>query len=150
MEVLSSLSVEADADMEIPIPLVKQSLEQMLLEWLADQIDNLAQDSLSNIVTDDEIDITLRVAAARRLRFRCRCWSRCFIDLYSRTRFEARLADLLLKGDEQRCSDYPYETLLVVHLLPARTKGWNFDVIRKAMSCCTLYGRSCRSSFCIL
>ena len=131
MEVLSSLSVEADADMEILIPLVKQ-LGVDASKWLANQIDNLAQDSLSNIVTDDEIDITLRVAAARRLHdLGADVGVDASIELFTRGLDLVRLADLLL-GDEQRCSDYPYETLLVVHLLPARTKGWNFNAIRKA------------------
>ena len=35
-------------------------------------------------------------------------------------------------ADENRSIEHPYATLLVVHLLPAKTKGWSFETIRKA------------------
>ena len=53
------------------------------------------------------------------------------IDLFSRGLDLTRLAEVLF-ADENRSIEHPYATLLVVHLLPAKTKGWSFETIRKA------------------
>lgn len=131
LELLTSLNVESDADMNVLIPLVKQ-LGEDASSWLASQIDNLAQDSLFDLVSDDEIGISLRAAAARLLHDKgASIGIEASINLFTRGLDLTRLAEVLLV-DEQRCADNPYATLLVVHLLPARTKGWDFETIRKA------------------
>ena len=38
----------------------------------------------------------------------------------------------LLLGNEQRCSDYPYSTLLVAHLIPANSTVGDFTNVRDA------------------
>ena len=131
LELLTSLSVESDADMSVLMPLVKK-LGDEAFTWLALQIENLAQESLSNITIDEEVGLTLRGAAARRLHdMGASVGIDSSIDLFTRGLDLTRLAQVLLV-DEQRCIDNPYSTLLVAHLLPARTKGWNFETIRKA------------------
>ena len=131
LELLTSLSVESDADMAILMPLVKELGEEAFI-WLASQIDNLAEDSLSDIITDEEIGVTLRAAAARRMHdIGAMIETDASIDLFTRVIDLTRLAEVLLV-DEQRCADHPYATLLVAHLLPARTKGWDFENIRAA------------------
>ena len=131
LELLTSLSVESDADMAILMPLVKELGEEAFI-WLASQIDNLAEDSLSDIITDEEIGVTLRAAAARRMHdIGAMIEIDASIDLFTRVIDLTRLAEVLLV-DEQRCADHPYATLLVAHLLPARTKGWDFENIRAA------------------
>ncbi len=131
LELLTSLSVEPDADMAILMPLVKELGEEAFI-WLASQIDNLAEDSLSDIITDEEMGVTLRAAAARRMHdIGAMIEVDASIDLFTRVIDLTRLAEVLLV-DEQRCADHPYATLLVAHLLPARTKGWDFEKIRAA------------------
>ena len=131
LELLTSLSVESDADMSVLMPLVKK-LGEDAFSWLTLQIENLAQDSLSNLVEDSEVGINLRAAAARRLHDSgASVGIDASIDLFTRGLDLSRLAQVLLV-DEQRCADNPYATLLVAHLLPARTKGWDFDTIRDA------------------
>jgi|SaaInlStandDraft_2_1057019.scaffolds.fasta_scaffold00985_3 hypothetical protein len=128
---LTSLTVESDADMNVLVPLVKR-LGDGASSWLASQIENLAQDSLSDLVSDEDIAISLRAAAARRLHdMGASIGIDASINLFTRGLDLTRLAEVLLV-DEQRCADNPYSTLLVVHLLPARTKGWDFETIRGA------------------
>ena len=131
LELLMSLSVESDADMSILMPLVKK-LGEDAFSWLASQIENLAQESLSDLVGDEDVGITLRAAAARRLHdIGASVGIDASIDIFTRGLDLSRLAQVLLI-DEQRCADNPYATLLVAHLLPARTKGWDFETIRNA------------------
>ena len=131
LELLQSLSVESDADMAILMPLVKELGEEAFV-WLALQIENLAEESLSEIITDNEISLTLRAAAARRMHdMGASVGIDASIDLFTRGLDLTRLAKVLLV-DEQRCADHPYATLLVAHLLPASTKGWDFENIRTA------------------
>ena len=66
LELLKSQNVEPDADMETLVPIVKE-LGEEAFSWLASQIENLAEESLSEIVTDEEIGETLRLATARRM-----------------------------------------------------------------------------------
>ena len=128
---LKTQTVEPDADMEILIPIVKQ-LGEEAFSWLASQIDKLAQESLSEIVADEEIGENLRLATARRMHDKgASLGISASIDLFTRGLDLNRLAEVLFV-DDQRCIDYPYATLLVVHLLPAKTKGWDFATIRKA------------------
>tara|TARA_B100000700_G_C15055400_1_gene862537 strand:- start:2416 stop:5784 length:3369 start_codon:yes stop_codon:yes gene_type:complete len=131
LELLTTQNIESDADMDILIPIVKQLGEQAF-SWLASQIDNLAEESLSEIVIDSEIGDTLRLAAARRMHdMDASLGIDASIDLFTKGLDLTRLAEVLFV-DEDRCIDHPYSTLLVVHLLPAKTKGWDFDMIRKA------------------
>ena len=117
--------------MSVLMPLVKKLVDEAFT-WLASQIENLAPESLSNITIDEEVGLTLRGAAARRLHdMGASVGIDSSIDLFTRSLDLTRLAQVLLV-DEQRCIDNPYSTLLVAHLLPARTKGWNFETIRKA------------------
>ena len=131
LELLKSLTVESDADMEILIPIIKQ-LGEEAFEWLASQISNLAEESLSDIIVDEEIGSTLRLAAAKRMHdIGASIGIEASIDLFTSGLDLTRLAQVLFV-DEQRCADHPYATLLVAHLLPAKTKGWDFETIRKA------------------
>ena len=131
LELLMSLSIESDADMSVLMPLVKK-LGEDAFSWLASQIENLAQESLSDLVGDEDVGLTLRAAAARRLHdIGASVGIDASIDIFTRGLDLSRLAQVLLI-DEQRCTDNPYATLLVAHLLPARTKGWDFQTIRNA------------------
>ena len=131
LELLKSQNVEPDADMETLVPIVKE-LGEEAFSWLASQIENLAEESLSEIVTDEEIGETLRLATARRMHdMGASLGISASIDLFTRGLDLTRLAEVLFV-DEQRSIDHPYATLLVVHLLPAKTKGWDFTTIRKA------------------
>ena len=131
LELLMSLSIESDADMSVLMPLVKK-LGEDAFSWLASQIENLAQESLSDLVGDEDVGLTLRAAAARRLHdIGASVGIDASIDIFTRCLDLSRLAQVLLI-DEQRCADNPYATLLVAHLLPARTKGWDFQTIRNA------------------
>jgi len=131
MELLSSLNVESDAKMEILLPLVKE-LGEDAFSWLEFQIVNLSDESLSEIVVDHDLGFNLRFAAARRLHDTgATLGIEASIDLFSRGLDLTRLAEVLFV-DENRCIKHPYPTLLVVHLLPAKTKGWDFETIRKA------------------
>jgi hypothetical protein len=131
LELLVSLTVESDADMTILMPLVKELGEDAFV-WLASQIENLADESLSEIIADEEISITLRSAAARRMHDAGGSIGiDASIEIFTQVMDLTRLAEVLLV-DEQRCADHPYATLLVAHLLPARTKGWDFENIRAA------------------
>ena len=131
IELLVSLTVESDAKMTILLPLVKQ-LGQEASAWLESQIKTLSQESLSGIVVDQELSNDLRYAAASRLHDTgASLGIEASIDLFSRGLDLTRLAEVLFV-DETRCLDNPYATLLVVHLLPAKTKGWDFETIRNA------------------
>jgi len=130
-DVLTTLSIEADTDLQILLPLVKQ-LGDEAYDWLVNQIPKLAQKSLSQLAADDELNTKIRVEAARRLHdMGTELGLDASIDIFSRGLDLVRLADILLV-DEERCASYPYETLLVAHLLPARTKGHDFQTIRAA------------------
>ena len=130
-ELLVSLTVETDADMDMLIPLVKQLGEEALI-WLESQIENLSEGAISKIVIDEELGISLRSAAARKLHDKgASLGVDASIDLFSKGLDLTRLAEVLFV-DEARCIEHPYATLLVVHLLPAKTKGWDFATIRKA------------------
>ena len=130
-DILSSIRLEADADLSILIPLVKK-LGDPAIDWVKHQISGLHEGPLSELVSDVELDLSVRVAAARRLHdIGAELGLDSSIDLFSRGLDLNRLADLLIE-DSQRCADHPYETLMVAHLLPARTKGYTFDSIRAA------------------
>ena len=117
--------------MAMLIPLVKQ-LGDEAFTWLELQIENLSDGAISKIVIDEELGISLRSAAARKLHdMGASLGMDASIDLFSRGLDLTRLAEVLFV-DEARCIEYPYATLLVVHLLPAKTKGWDFETIRKA------------------
>ena len=74
----------------------------------------------------------LRLAAARRMHdLGSSIEIDEAIDLFTRGLDLRRLAEVLFV-DSQRCADHPYSTLLVAHLLPAKTKGWDFENIRSA------------------
>lgn len=131
LELLVSLSVEPDADMASLIPIVK-ALGEEAFSWLSSQIDNLDQESLSGIISDKEISVMLRLAAARRMHdIGSLIEIDEAIDLFTRGLDLRRLAEVLFV-DSKRCADHPYSTLLVAHLLPAKTKGWDFENIRGA------------------
>ena len=131
MELLTSLTVESDADMAILLPLVKE-LGEDAFGWLESQITILSEEALSEIVIDFELGNNLRFAAARRLHDTgASLGLDASIDLFSRGLDLTRLAEVLF-ADENRSIEHPYATLLVVHLLPAKTKGWSFETIRKA------------------
>lgn len=131
LELLTSLTVESDADMAILLPLVKE-LGEDAFGWLESQITILSEEALSEIVIDFELGNNLRFAAARRLHDTgASLGLDASIDLFSRGLDLTRLAEVLF-ADENRSIEHPYATLLVVHLLPAKTKGWSFETIRKA------------------
>ena len=131
LELLTSLRVEPDAEMSTLIPLVKE-LGQEATEWLVKQTEILREEGLSAIVNDTSLGTDLRSAAARKLHDDgASLGIDASIDLFSRNLDLKRLAEVLLV-DEQRCTDHPYATLLVAHLLPAKSKGWDFETIRKA------------------
>ena len=131
LELLTSLTVEADADISTLIPLVQQ-LGESASNWLVSQIDLFSEKSLSEIVTDFSLDESIRTAAACRLHDSGASIAiEESIDLFSRSLDLIRLAEILFV-DEQRCIENPYATLLVAHLLPAKSKGWDFETIRKA------------------
>ena len=131
LELLTSLTVEADADISTLIPLVQQ-LGESASNWLVSQIDLFSEKSLSEIVTDFSLDESIRTAAACRLHDSGASIAiEESIDLFSRNLDLIRLAEILFV-DEQRCIENPYATLLVAHLLPAKSKGWDFETIRKA------------------
>ena len=131
LELLTSLNVESDTEMSTLIPLVKE-LGQEATDWLVLQTEILSEEALSVIVNDDTLASNLRSAAARRLHDNgASLGIDASIDLFSRNLDLKRLAEVLFV-DEQRCVDHPYATLLVAHLLPAKSKGWDFETIRKA------------------
>ena len=131
LELLTSLNVEADTEMATLIPLVKE-LGQEASDWLVVQTEILSEEALSVIVNDEGLASNLRSAAARRLHDNgASLGIDASIDLFSRNLDLKRLAEVLFV-DEQRCVDHPYATLLVAHLLPAKSKGWDFETIRKA------------------
>lgn len=131
LELLTSLRVEPDAEMSTLIPLVKE-LGQEATDWLVKQTEILAEGGLSSIVNDTSLGTDLRSAAARKLHDNeATLGIDASIDLFSRNLDLKRLAEVLLV-DEQRCIEHPYATLLVAHLLPAKSKGWDFETIRKA------------------
>ena len=131
LELLTSLNVESDTEMGTLIPLVKE-LGQEATDWLVLQTEILSEEALSVIVNDDTLASNLRSAAARMLHDSgASLGIDASIDLFSRNLDLKRLAEVLFV-DEQRCVDHPYATLLVAHLLPAKSKGWDFETIRKA------------------
>ena len=131
LELLTSLNVESDTEMGTLIPLVKE-LGQEATDWLVSQTEILSEEALSVIVNDDTLASNLRSAAARMLHDSgASLGIDASIDLFSRNLDLKRLAEVLFV-DEQRCVDHPYATLLVAHLLPAKSKGWDFETIRKA------------------
>ena len=131
LDLLTSLYVEPDVDMDILLPLVKE-LGDSASEWLLSQIGTLSEGALSVIVLDISLENALRYEAAKRLHDKGSVVEITpSVDLFSRNLDLTRLAELLLV-DEKRCVEYPYATLLVVHLLPAKSKGWDFETVRKA------------------
>ena len=93
---------------------------------------NIDRGRTSSIVNDTSLGTDLRSAAARKLHdSEASLGIESSIDLFSRNLDLKRLAEVLLV-DEQRCIEHPYATLLVAHLLPAKSKGWDFETIRKA------------------
>ena len=131
LKLLTSLTVEPDAEMGTLIPLVKE-LGQSASDWLIEQTEILSESGLSSIVNDSTLGTDLRSAAARKLHDNAvSICTDASIDLFSRNLDLKRLAEVLLL-DEQRCIEHPYATLLVSHLLPANLKGWDFEAIRKA------------------
>ena len=122
LDLLTSLNVEPDAEMSTLIPLVRE-LGQDATEWLVNQTETLAEEGLSSIVNDTSLGADLRSAAARKLHDNGASFGiDASIDLFSRNLDLKRLAEVLFV-DEHRCIEHPYATLLVAHLLPAKTKG---------------------------
>ena len=133
VELLVSLKIDQNTDIESLIPVVKK-LGVEAVDWLSSQVSNLDTDSLSQILTDTELRTSLRLAAARKLHdSESSSHMESLIELFSEGLDLTRLAEILLV-DLERCADYPYATLLVSHLLPANIKGWDFETIRKARS----------------
>ena len=133
IELLSSLKIDHQTDFESLMPVIKQ-LGEDAYDWLSLQVENLDSDSLSKIISDSELNTPLRLAAAIILHDSGKTVHlESSIELFTEGLDLSRLAGILLR-DEERCADYPYATLLVSHLLPAKTKGWDFETIRKARS----------------
>jgi len=131
LDLLTSLTVESDAEMNTLLPLVKE-LGENATDWLISQVGLLSEEALSNIVKDNTLEDNLRSAAARRLHDTgASLGIGASIDIFSRDLDFTRLAEVLFV-DEKICIEYPYATLLVVHLLPANSKGWDFETIRTA------------------
>ena len=131
LNLLDSLSIEADADISILISLVKK-LGDGASDWLERQINTLSIDSLAEITNDTESSNGLRYVAAKKiLELNSETSVDSLIDIFTQNMDLQRLSELLI-GNEQMCADYPYPTLLVAHLLPANFKGGDFKLVREA------------------
>ena len=134
LELLNSLAIESDADISTILPLVK-SLGDAAFLWLDQQIPRLSEQSLSDLVEDADISIEIRVESARKLHdLGTEVGLESSIDLFTRGLDLSRLADLLLV-DTMRAETYPYQTLMVAHLLPAHTTSHSFESLRAARRC---------------
>ena len=134
LELLNSISIESDTDTSRMLPLVK-SLGDPAFVWLGQQIPRLSEQSLSSLVDDEDIGIEIRVESARKLHdLGTEVGLDSSVDLFTRGLDLSRLADLLL-ADTKRAETYPYQTLMVAHLLPAHTTSHSFESIRAARRC---------------
>ena len=134
LELLNSISIESDTDTSRMLPLVK-SLGDPAFVWLGQQIPRLSEQSLSSLVDDEGIGIEIRVESARKLHdLGTEVGLDSSVDLFTRGLDLSRLADLLL-ADNKRAETYPYQTLMVAHLLPAHTTSHPFESIRAARRC---------------
>ncbi len=134
LELLNSISIESDTDTSRMLPLVK-SLGDPAFVWLGQQIPRLSEQSLSSLVDDEDIGIEIRVESARKLHdLGTEVGLDSSVDLFTRGLDLSRLADLLL-ADNKRAETYPYQTLMVAHLLPAHTTSHPFESIRAARRC---------------
>ena len=134
LELLNSISIESDTDTSRILPLVK-SLGDPAFVWLGQQIPRLSEQSLSSLVDDEDIGIEIRVESARKLHdLGTEVGLDSSVDLFTRGLDLSRLADLLL-ADTKRAETYPYQTLMVAHLLPAHTTSHPFESIRAARRC---------------
>ena len=131
LSLLDTLSIESDADISALISMVKQ-LGDGAGKWLEGQLDSLSLDSLLEIIEDDDFSHGLKYVVAKRIHESGgQVSADQLIDVFTENLDLQRLSEILL-GNEERCADHPYSTLLVAHLLPANFKGGDFQAVRKA------------------
>ena len=130
-KLLQSISVDSEMDVTELLPIVGK-IGEGASAWLLKQIPRLSIESLSQIVDDENQSVSLRMEAAKELsNSESEIDLESSIDLFTRGLDLHRLANLLLDNPEYS-SEYPFETLLVAHLLPAKAKEHNFAKLRNA------------------
>ncbi|MDP6870553.1 MAG: hypothetical protein QGI21_07275 [Candidatus Poseidoniaceae archaeon] len=129
--VLNSLEIESNTEITDLLPLLRK-LGEEATNWLNNQLSKLSEKSLSQIVDDNKISIAVRLNAARKLiDSGSEIGLESSVELFTKGLDFNRLADLLLT-EPNRPGKFPYETLLVTHLLPAKSKGMDFQELRVA------------------
>ena len=134
IEVLTSLKIEADSDTRSLLSLIKQ-LGGAGFDWFAGQLDILDQISISYVIIDDALPISMRLVAVNkaqneRHQFYPEMKSAAITILTEGCELEG-LSTLVLK-DEQSMLEYPYEVMLVYHLLSAKTVTIEFETLENA------------------
>ena len=134
IEVLTSLKIEADSDTRSLLSLIKQ-LGEAGLEWFAEQVNVLDQFSISYVIIDDELPVSLRLAAVSKAQsenhiFNPEMKSAAIAILTESCELEG-LSALVLE-DEQSILEYPFEVMLVYHLLSAKTVTVEFKTLKNA------------------
>ncbi len=131
LTLLDTLSIEAEADISALISLVKK-LGDGASEWLGNQLDSLSNESLIEIINDSGFSHGMKYVAAQKLHeLDDNSSIDSLIEIFTENLDLERLSQLLL-GNNQRCSDYPYSTLLVSHLIPANSTIGDFIEVRDA------------------
>ncbi len=134
IEVITSLKIEADSDTLSLLSLIKK-LGDAGFGWFANQLESLDQVSISYVILDDELPVSMRLAAVRKAQNEKHVLTQeiksSAITILTESCELEGLSALVLE-DEQSILDYPFEVMLVYHLLSAKTVTVEFETLKNA------------------
>ena len=134
IEVLTSLKIEADSDTRSLLNLIKQ-LGVAGFEWFAAQLEVLDQISISYVILDNDLPVSMRLSAVSKAQIEEHIFSSEMKDAAITILTESceleGLSALVLE-DEESILDNPFEVMLVYHLLSAKTVAVKFESLKDA------------------
>ena len=134
IEVLTSLKIEADSDTRSLINLIKQ-LGEAGFEWFANQLEVLDEISISYVILDDELPISMRLSAVCKAQIEEHIFSsdmkNAAISILTES-CELEVLSALVLEDDKSILENPFEVMLVYHLLSAKTVTVEFESLKNA------------------
>jgi hypothetical protein len=135
IETLTTLKLDAHAELSNLIPLVSDLSNEEVQAWLESQIPHLDDGALVDIICGSGIHTETQALAAKHLSpENIEAWEQVLpvvIDIYTRSMNLRRLSEIIVKNDLTPLS-HPYETLLAAHLLAAGKDNDLWHAVRSA------------------
>ena len=135
VQTLTSLKLDAHAELSHLLPLISDLKNDEVKTWLNGQIPHLDDGALVDIIRSNGLETEIQAWAAKHLsEENGEAWESVLpivIDIYTRSMNLRRLSEIIVKNDLTPLS-HPYETLLAAHLLAAGKDNELWHSVRSA------------------